>query len=89
MANLKSTISKVTLSPGYELTVEHAASSYNRPVLVRRSTGEGFGPEDILVAFPSWSYMSAWQIVQRLAATRAFTNAELEFVRKFTKGGAE
>jgi hypothetical protein len=46
MAN--ATISKVTLSPSYELTTEHAASSYGHAVLFNRKTREAFGPGDII-----------------------------------------
>jgi hypothetical protein len=41
---------KATLAPSWDLTTEHAASSYGQPVLVNRGTGEAFGPGDILAA---------------------------------------
>ncbi len=45
---------KIQLTPSYELTNEHSASSYGRPVLVNRGSGEAYGPGDIVRAYPSW-----------------------------------
>ena len=49
------------MSYQFELTNEHAASSRGIPVLVDRSTGEAYGPHDIL----QWGE-SAAQFVLRL-----------------------
>jgi hypothetical protein len=45
---------EIILAPSRILTTDHAASSYNQPVLVHRGTGEAFGPEDIVQCYPSW-----------------------------------
>ncbi len=55
------------LAPSWELSTEHASSSYGRPVLVNRATGEAFGPGDILMAYPSYGYLPARLVVERLA----------------------
>jgi hypothetical protein len=60
---------KASLSPSWELTTDHAASRYGQPVLVRRSTGEAYGPEDILQAYASWGSLPAARVVARLAKT--------------------
>lgn len=44
---------QVNLSGSWELSTDHAASSYGQPVLVNRATGEAFGPGDILKPYPS------------------------------------
>ena len=74
---------KVTLSPSYELTNEHAASSYGQPVLVNRDTGEAYGPGDVLHAFPSWSDMPAKKAVERMAKANKFTYVEQRLVDRF------
>lgn len=45
---------ELEIMPGYALTTDHSASSYGLPVLVKKDTGEAFGPNDILQWFPSW-----------------------------------
>jgi hypothetical protein len=82
---------KVTLSPSFELTNEHAASSYGQPVLVRRATGEAFGPTDILKPYPSWGFMLARDAVKRMVATKKPTKAEQAMVDSFCEfpGAAE
>jgi hypothetical protein len=78
---------KVTLKPSWELTTEHAASSYGQPVLVNRTTGEAFGPGDVLQPYPSWPYLLASQAVQRMARTKKLTYDEQTFVDKFVNFG--
>jgi hypothetical protein len=60
---------KAILSPSWELSTEHAASSYGLPVLVHRTTGETYGPADIVKPDPSSSYVLAVVAVWRLART--------------------
>ena len=43
---------KVSLTPSFDLSDEHAAGSYETPVLVNLHTGEEYGPADILTAYP-------------------------------------
>lgn len=74
----------VTLTPSYELTTENASSSYGQPVLVKRATGEAFGPGDILEPFPSWGLMPAARAVARMAKTASLDDEEQALVAKFT-----
>lgn len=60
---------KVTLSPSWELSTDHAASSYGQPVLVNRATGEAYGPGDIVRPYPSHGSTTAAEAVRRLAKT--------------------
>lgn len=68
------------LSPSWILTTEHSASNYGMPVLVNRGTGEGFGPGDIIVPYPSWGYMMARDAVKRLSARKKLKH---ELITKF------
>lgn len=68
---------RAILSETWELSTDHAASSYGQPVLVHRPTGEAYGPGDILKPYPSYSYMPASEAVRRLAKTaRLEANAQ-------------
>ena len=67
----------------WELTTEHAASSYGQPVLVNRATGEAYGPGDILKPYPSWGLMLATEAVKRMAATVKLTEEENALAEKF------
>lgn len=80
---------KVTLTPSFMLSNEHASSSYGQGVLVRRDSGEAFGPADVLQPYPSWPWMTGAQAVERMLRTKAkkFTEAERAFVRAFTNFG--
>jgi len=60
---------KVALAPEWELSDEHPLSQYGRPVLVERSRGDAYGPDDALQAYPSWGVLPAVRVVQRLAHT--------------------
>ena len=60
---------KVILSPEWELSTEHAASSYSQPILVHRSTGRTFGPRDLVVLYPGHGPAAAAEGVRRLAKT--------------------
>ncbi len=75
---------KVSLTPSWELSNEHAANPYGMPVLVNRHTGEGYGPADILTAYPSWAPMTAANAVRRMVHAKEFTWDEHEFIERFT-----
>jgi len=63
------------LSGNWELSTEHAASSHGQPVLVRRATGEAYGPGDVVKMFPSYGFEPAREAVARLArSSRAYLN---------------
>jgi hypothetical protein len=57
----------VRLTGSWELTTDHAASSYGQPVLVRIETREAYGPGDIVQMFPSYGLLPARMAVARLA----------------------
>jgi len=78
---------KITLLPAFELSTEHAASSYGQPVLVNRDTGEAFGPGDIVKCYPSWPYQPASVAVERMAKRKKFTADEQTFVDRFINFG--
>jgi len=78
---------KIQLTPSFELSNEHAASSYGQPVLLHRATNEAFGPGDILSPYPSWGLMPASKAVERMARTKKLTYDEQQFVKKFTDFG--
>jgi len=60
---------KARLDRNWELSTDHAASSYGQPVLVHRATGEAYGPGDIVRLDPSHGYALAADAVRRLAKT--------------------
>ncbi len=74
---------RVILSPSYELSTEHAASRYGQPVLVHRSTGEAYGPGDILKAYANYDWMPASRVVQRLAKAVHLTAEGQALVDRF------
>ncbi len=75
---------KVTLTPSWELSTEHAASSYGQPVLVNRETGEAFGPADPVRPDPSCALMSGRLAVARMrASTGDFTDEQWACIDKF------
>jgi hypothetical protein len=76
---------KTSLSPSWELSTENAASSYGRPVLVNRTTGETFGTADILKAYPSFGFMPAAEVVRRLAKTKKLDDEGRDLVARFTE----
>jgi hypothetical protein len=75
---------KTILSPSWELSTDHSASSYGRPVLVKRATGEAFGLGDIVKLNPSYGYMTAGDAVRRLAGTKKLDAEGLDLVARFT-----
>lgn len=74
---------QVNLSGSWELSTDHAASSYGQPVLVNRTTGEAFGPGDILKPYPSYGFMSAAEAVRRLSKTADLDAEGRDLAAKF------
>lgn len=79
---------KVTLTPSWELTNEHAASNYGQAVLVRRAIQEAIGPGDVIKAYPSWPLQRASQAVERMTRSGArFRDKERVFIQGFISFG--
>jgi hypothetical protein len=76
---------KVSPTPSWELTNEHATSAYAVPVLVNRHDGRAYGPGEILSPHPSWIAMTAASAVTRMKHGRVLTAKEEEFLARFTK----
>jgi len=74
---------QVNLSGSWELSTDHAASSYGQPVLVNRTTREAFGPGDILEPYPSYGFMPAAEAVRRLSKTAKLDAEGRDLVAKF------
>ena len=73
---------QVRLSGSWELSTDHAASSYGQPVLVNLDTGDAYGPGDIL-QYPPDGYMTAADAVRRLATTVQLDADGLALVARF------
>jgi len=69
----------------WELTTEHSASSYGQHVLVKRATGEAYGPGDIVTAYPSWGLMLASDAVKRMAKTAHLDEDGQAIVARFCR----
>ena len=76
---------KVSPTPSWELTNEHATSAYAVPVLVNRHDGRAYGRGGILSPDPSWIAMTAASAVTRMKHGRVLTAKEEEFLARFTK----
>jgi hypothetical protein len=76
---------KASLSPFWELSTEHAASSYGQPVLVQRHTGQTFGPGDRVQLYPSYGYTTAAAAVSRFAKTAPLSTAAQALVARFVE----
>jgi len=74
---------EITLAPSWILSTEHSASSYGQPVLVKRATGEAFGPRDVVKLYPSHGYAPAAEGVARLAKTADLDVDGLALVARF------
>ncbi len=72
-----------TLTPGWELTTEHAAASDARPVLVDRTTGEAVGPADLVRLHERKGLIPAALAVRRLAVAAQLDTAEWALVARF------
>ena len=79
---------QVELTPSYILTTNHAASSYNQPVLVDRGTDEAYGPADFFEPYVSWGLKPAALHVARVYKwkQRQLSKDECTFVECFLKG---
>ena len=75
----------VTLSPPWSLSDTHATTSFGRPVLVNRETGEAYGPMDVVQLYPSNEPMLAKTAVMYLARTLRLTAGERQAVVWFTQ----
>lgn len=81
-------IMQVTLTPSYELSDEHSASSYGQGVLVNRKSGEAFGPGDIIRAYPCWPFQPASQAVERMTRRLdRFGRDKRAFIQGFIRFG--
>jgi hypothetical protein len=74
---------QIILAPSWILTTDHAASSYDQPVLVNRGTGKAFGPGDIVRCYPSWGFQPAAQAVARFAKRKRLDAAGTALVARF------
>ncbi len=74
---------KVALTPAWELSDEHPRSSLGQPVLVDRSRGLAYRPDDVLQAYPSWGVLPAARVVQRLANAADLTGDARALVARF------
>jgi hypothetical protein len=74
---------KVILAPSWALSNEYPASRYGQPVLLYRSTGEGFGPEDFVQACPIDRYTQAARVVARLRKTASLDAETQALVTRF------
>jgi hypothetical protein len=77
---------RVTLSPSWELSTEHAASQRDQPVLVKRSTKEAFRPRDMVRVYPAWGFLPAAQAVARLATLTRLDPEAQALVTRFVGG---
>jgi hypothetical protein len=74
------------LDPSWNLTTEHAASHHGQPVLVSRGTGKAYGPGDILKAHPSWDFLPAAAVVDRLLKGKRLDTDTETMVTRFVGG---
>ena len=74
---------KVTLVPNWQLTSEHAASSWGQPVLVNRTTREAYGPCDMVKCYSSWDWMTAADAVRCMAKMRKQSARGLGAIKAF------
>lgn len=72
----------VQLTPSWKLTTDHAASSYDAPVLVNKQN-EAFGPGDIIEPYRGWGLQPAARAVERMAKMSARSDDEGEAVARF------
>ena len=74
---------KVILASSWALSNEYPASRYGQPALVYRSTGEAFGPGDLVQAYPMDRYTEAAKVVARLAKTASLDAESQALVTRF------
>ena len=75
-----------TLARTGALSTEHAASRRGQPVLVHRSTGEAYNPDDLLYLYghPPFKPLQAVSVVARLASSKLLEAEERALVERFT-----
>ena len=78
---------QVTLSGTWALSTDHAASSYEQPVLVNRPSGDAYGPGDIVQLYPSYGFLPAADGVRRLAKTAKLSADGRLMVATFARVG--
>jgi hypothetical protein len=71
----------------WELTTDHAASSYGQAVLVNRGSGEAYGPDDVVKCYSSWPYQPARIAAERMMKRKKLTDEERSFVDRFVNFG--
>ena len=76
---------KVQLTPSWQLSDEHAASSDGQPVLVNRVTGDVYGPMDVVQLYSSHEMTLAKIAVGRLVAISTLTDEERQVVKRFVE----
>lgn len=72
-----------TLTPSWQLSDEHSASSYGLPVLVHLSDGTAYGPADIILPYPSWGLQPAARAVRRMAKIATLDPEQRRAVARF------
>ena len=72
-----------TLSPSWELTDDRAASRDGQPILVDRTTGEAFGPGDLVRLHERQGRIPAALAARRLAVAAELDTAEWGLVARF------
>ena len=76
---------KATLTPRWELTTEHAASSCGQPVLVNLTTGEAFGSADLVRLQERKGLIPAVFAARRLAQAADLDTGEQALVARFVR----
>ncbi len=74
---------KVILSPTYFLTDEREEAFNGQPVLVKRTTGEAFGPGDIIKPYGNWDLEFAEAVVKKIMKWSEHSPEEQEFIYRF------
>ena len=74
---------KATLTPRWELTEESAVSGAGQPVLMSLTTGEAFGPADLVRLHEHKGMIPAALAVRRLAQAAELDTAERALVARF------
>jgi hypothetical protein len=79
---------KVALTASWELSNEYSASSSEHTMLVNRTTGEGYGPEDLIRVYREWPIYPARVAVDHMLRTnKKLTDTERQFAERFIEFG--
>lgn len=81
-------IIRIRLTPTWELSTDHATSSYGQPVMINRTTGEGYGPADIVQPYPSYGLMPACAAVARMVKAKKLSADEAALVARFARNAS-